>query len=168
MECRTSSKLPGLWAAQSLVWLFGLLLLGAQRLPGLVLVAFFMRGGYSACRNLTNANIAGRFSAENRGAAFGLAETAVASAQMAAPYVAGWLYAAHPSAPIVAGLALIPATMLLTPILNRPPAPIGQAQPQPGATHSSRHTMNPILEWGINLIVWLQPVSPGCAARCNS
>ena len=119
----TSNKLPGLWIAQSLVWgSFGLLLLGAYKLPGLVPVAFFMRGGYGACRNLTSANIAGRFSAENRGAAFGLAETAMASAQMAAPYLAGWLYAAHPAAPLGAGLVLIPATMLLTPILRRPPA----------------------------------------------
>jgi hypothetical protein len=134
----TSNKLPGLWIAQSLVWgSFGLLLLGAYKLPGLVPVAFFMRGGYGACRNLTSANIAGRFSAENRGAAFGLAETAMASAQMAAPYLAGWLYAAHPAAPLGAGLALIPATMLLTPILCRPSAPIGQALPQHTAAHSS-------------------------------
>lgn len=137
-SAKTSSKLPGLLAAQSLVWgSFGLLLLGAHKLPGLVPVAFFMRGGYGACRNLTDANIAGRFSAENRGAAFGLAETAMASAQMAAPYLAGWLYAAHPAAPLGAGLVLIPATMLLTPILRRPPAPIGRALPQPIAAHSS-------------------------------
>ena len=92
-------KLRGLLAAQALVWAsLGLLLIGAQGLPGFVLAAFFLRGGYSACRNLTSAHIAGLVSAENRGVAFGLSETSVASAQMAAPYIAGWLYAIQPAA----------------------------------------------------------------------
>jgi MFS family permease len=133
-----SRKLLGLLAAQALVWAsLGLLLIGARAVPGIVLVAFFLRGGYGACRNLTNAHIAGGASPENRGAAFGLAETAAASAQMAAPYFAGWLYAAHPAAPIGAGLAFIPAAMLLTPILCRPSLSIGPATQLPDAAHSS-------------------------------
>ncbi len=123
-----ASKLRGLLAAQTLVWAsLGLLLIGAQGLPGLVLAAFFLRGGYSACRNLTSAHIAGLVSMENRGVAFGLSETAVASAQMAAPYIAGWLYAVQPTAPILAGLALIPMGMLLAPILNRQSSIAGHA-----------------------------------------
>jgi MFS family permease len=124
----TDGKLRGLLAAQALVWAsLGLLLIGAQGLPGFVLAAYFMRGGYSACRNLTSAHIAGLVSAENRGVAFGLSETSVASAQMAAPYIAGRLYAVQPAAPILAGLALIPMGMLLAPILNRPSPVVGRA-----------------------------------------
>jgi len=115
-----SRKLRGLLVAQALVWgSLGLVLVGARTLPGLALLGFWMRGGYGACRNLTSAHMAGRVSAENRGAAFGLAETCVASAQMVAPYIAGWLYSQRPAAPIWAGLALVPVAMLLTPILNR-------------------------------------------------
>jgi len=44
---------------------------------------------------------------------------------MAAPYIAGWLYAIQPAAPILAGLALIPMGMLLAPILNRPSPVVG-------------------------------------------
>jgi len=126
----TDGKLRGLLAAQALVWAsLGLLLIGAQGLPGFVLAAYFMRGGYSACRNLTSAHIAGRVSAENRGVAFGLSETSVASAQMAAPYLAGWLYAIQPAAPILAGLALIPMGILLAPILSRPTQSAVEALP---------------------------------------
>jgi len=115
-----SRKLLGLLAAQTLVWAsLGLLLVGARTMPGLALLGLWMRGGYGACRNLTSASIAGRAGAENRGAAFGLAETFMASAQMVAPYLAGWLYSLRPAAPIWAGLALVPVTMLLTPILSR-------------------------------------------------
>ncbi len=123
-------KMRGLLVAQALVWAsLGLLLIGARGLPGFVLAAFFLRGGYGACRNLTGAHIAGLVSAENRGVAFGLYETAVASAHMVAPYIAGWLYAIQPAAPIVAGLIFIPAVMLLTPILNHPIRPTMEALP---------------------------------------
>jgi MFS family permease len=110
----------GLWVAQSFVWMsLGLLLIGAWMMPAVVFMAYFMRGGYSACRSLTSAQIAGRVSEENRGAAFGLSDTAVASAQMAAPYIAGWLYNIRPAAPILAGLVFIPMAMLLTSFLSR-------------------------------------------------
>jgi MFS family permease len=110
----------GLWVAQSFVWMsLGLLLIGAWLTPAAVFMAFFLRGGYGACRSLTSAQIAGRVSEENRGAAFGLSDTAVASAQMAAPYVAGWLYNIRPAAPILVGLVLIPTAMLLTSFLSR-------------------------------------------------
>jgi MFS family permease len=114
----------GLWVAQSFVWMsLGLLLVGAWMAPAAVLMAFFLRGGYGACRSLASAQIAGRVSPENRGAAFGLSDAAVASAQMVAPYIAGWLYDVRPAAPILAGLALIPMAMLLTSILSRPVHP---------------------------------------------
>jgi MFS family permease len=123
-----SRKLGGLLMGQSLVWAsLGLLLVGARAMPGLALGGFFMRGGYGACRNLTSAHIAGRVLPENRGAAFGLAETSMASAQMVAPYLAGWLYSLRPAAPIWVGLALVPVTMLFTPLLSRRPAVMGLA-----------------------------------------
>jgi MFS family permease len=105
---------------QALVWVsLGLLFLGAQGRPAIAFAAFFVRGGYGACRSLVGAQIAGHASPENRGAAFGLAETSVASAQMVAPYLAGWLYDVLPAAPIFAGLAFIPVGLLLTPLLGR-------------------------------------------------
>jgi DHA1 family tetracycline resistance protein-like MFS transporter len=119
---RLSAQHPirGLVAGQALVWVsLGLLFIGAQGLPAIASAAFFLRGGYGACRSLAGAQIAGQASAANRGAAFGLAETSVASAQMVAPYLAGWLYDVLPAAPIFAGLALIPAGLLLTPMLGR-------------------------------------------------
>jgi MFS family permease len=119
-----SHKLRGLLAAQALVWAsLGLVLVGAQAMPGIALLGFWMRGGYGACRNLTSAHIAGHVPPENRGAAFGLAETSMASAQMVAPYLAGWLYSLRPAAPMLVGLALVPVTMLLMPILNRQSLP---------------------------------------------
>jgi MFS family permease len=122
----------GLWVAQAFMWMsLGLLLIGAWRMPAVVFLAFFLRGGYSACRSLTSAQIAGRVSEENRGAAFGLSDTAVASAQMAAPYIAGWLYAIRPAAPIWVGLVLIPMAMVLTSFLSRPIRPALEMQNEP-------------------------------------
>ena len=119
---RLSARHPirGLAAGQALVWAsLGLLLIGAQGLPAIAFAAFFLRGGYGACRSLAGAQIAGHASAENRGTAFGLAESSVASAQMVAPYLAGWLYDVLAAGPILAGLALIPVGLLLTPRLGR-------------------------------------------------
>jgi len=119
---RLSARHPtrGLLVGQVLVWAsLGLLFISAQGLPAIAFAAFFLRGGYGACRSLAGAQIAGHASAENRGAAFGLAETSVASAQMVAPYLAGWLYDILPAAPIFAGLTLIPIGLLLTPMLGR-------------------------------------------------
>jgi len=111
-------KLRGLWAAQALMWTsFGLLFIGAQGLPGLVYVSFFLRSGYGACRGLTSAIIAGHVSEENRGVAFGLAESSVALAQMASPFIAGQLYSRSASEPVLAGLVLIPVGVLLSPLL---------------------------------------------------
>jgi MFS family permease len=130
---RLSTRHPirGLLAGQALVWVsLSLLFIGAQGLPAIAFTAFFLRGGYGACRSLAGAQIAGQASAANRGAAFGLAETSVASAQMVAPYLAGWLYDVLPAAPIFAGLALIPAGLLLTPTLGRQAQVAGRkAQP---------------------------------------
>lgn len=112
----------GLWAAQALMWgSLALLLIGAGGLPVLVYLAFLLRSGYAACRSLTNAIVAERIPAENRGVAFGLAETCVASAQMVGPFLAGQLYSRLPAAPIWAGLALIPIGMLISMLLGRTP-----------------------------------------------
>jgi DHA1 family tetracycline resistance protein-like MFS transporter len=119
---RLSARHPirGLLAGQVSVWAsLGLLFISAQGLPAIAFAAFFLRGGYGACRSLAGAQIAGHVPAENRGTAFGLAETSVSSAQMVAPYLAGWLYDVLPAGPIFAGLILIPVGLLLTPMLGR-------------------------------------------------
>jgi hypothetical protein len=43
----------------------------------------------------------------------GATETLIAIAQVVAPYVAGWLYAASPSYPFLSSLLLIPVVLLL-------------------------------------------------------
>jgi MFS family permease len=128
-------KQSGLWVAQALVWCsFALLLIGAGGRPGLVYLAFLLRSGYAACRNLTNAVIAERIPAENRGLAFGLAEASVASAQMVAPYLAGLLYSRLPAAPMWAGLALIPVGMLISTLLGTRPRDASHVSQVAGST----------------------------------
>jgi DHA1 family tetracycline resistance protein-like MFS transporter len=130
---RLSARHPtrGLLVGQVSVWAsLGLLFISVQGLPAIAFAAFFLRGGYGACRSLAGAQIAGHVPAENRGTAFGLAETSVSSAQMVAPYLAGWLYDVLPAGPIFAGLTLIPVGLLLTPMLGRQ-AQIAGRKPQP-------------------------------------
>jgi MFS family permease len=120
----------GLWIAQASVWMsFALVLLGARGWPGLVYLGLLLRSGFGACRSLTNAIFADQVAEENRGVAFGLAESSVASAQMIAPFVAGQLYGMFPAAPIWAGLILIPASMALSPLLSNVAKRTAQVQP---------------------------------------
>ena len=59
---RLSARHPirGLLAGQALVWVsLGLLFIGAQGRPAIAFAAFFLRGGYGACRSLAGAQIAG-------------------------------------------------------------------------------------------------------------
>ena len=47
------------------------------------------------------------------------AETVIVTAQMVAPYAAGWLYASDPTYPFVASLALIPIAVLIVLVGSR-------------------------------------------------
>jgi hypothetical protein len=49
----------------------------------------------------------------------GATETIIATAQIVAPYAAGWLYASNPTYPLVASLALIPIALLIALVGSR-------------------------------------------------
>ncbi len=102
-----------LLVGQTLVWLSALILLLAATYPVLA-VAYLLRGAYQGCRSLTQAQATTLAAQEDRGLVLGATETTIATAQVLAPYAAGWLYAANSSYPIVASLVLIPVALLLS------------------------------------------------------
>jgi MFS family permease len=105
----------GLIVGQALVWGAALLVLLTGAFPALAL-AHLLRGAYQGCRSLTQARATVLGSEAERGLLLGAIETTIAAAQVAAPYVAGWLYASDPTHPFVASLALIPVALLLATI----------------------------------------------------
>jgi MFS family permease len=105
----------GLVAGQALVWGSALLLLLTGAFPASAL-AYLLRGAYQGCRSLAQARASGLGGEAGRGLLLGATETTIAAAQVAAPYVAGWLYAGDPAYPFVASLALIPVALLLVAI----------------------------------------------------
>ncbi len=108
-----------LLVGQGLVWFSALVLLLAATFPVLA-VAYLLRGAYQGCRSLTQAQATTLADQEDRGLVLGATETAIAAAQVLAPYTAGWLYAGDSSYPIVASLVLIPVTLLVSSVwLNR-------------------------------------------------
>jgi MFS family permease len=112
----------GILAAQALVWLsLGLLWLGARSMVGLVFVAFFLRGGYIACRTLVSAQIVSVVAPTSQGMALGLLEMMMSAAQMAGAYLAGWLYTVRPDLPIVIGWASVPVAMLAFAVIDALP-----------------------------------------------
>jgi len=100
-------------AGQALVWCSAWLLLRAAAVPALAL-AYLLRGGYQGCRSLTQARATVLGGEAERGLLLGATEMTISAAQVAAPYVAGWLYAADPARPLQASLALIPIGIILT------------------------------------------------------
>ena len=94
-----------------LVWLSVLVLLLARNLP-LLILAFLLRGAYFGCRSLVQARATGLARETDRGLLLGASDTIIALAQVAAPYLAGWLYAAEPSYPFFAALGLIPLVLV--------------------------------------------------------
>ncbi|MGD2178382.1 MAG: MFS transporter [Anaerolineae bacterium] len=108
----------GLVVGQALVWGSALVLLLARTFP-LLALAYLLRGAYQVCRSLTQAQATTLASEADRGLLLGTTETIIATAQIVAPYAAGWLYASNPTYPLVASLALIPIVMLLALIGSR-------------------------------------------------
>ncbi|MGD8996936.1 MAG: MFS transporter [Anaerolineae bacterium] len=102
----------GLVAGQSLVWSSALILLLARTFP-LLALAYLLRGAYQGCRSLTQAQATALAGEADRGLLLGATETIIASAQIVAPYAAGWLYAGNPVYPLIASLVLIPILSLL-------------------------------------------------------
>ena len=70
-------------------------------------------GAYQGCRSLTQAR-ATRLGLEGeRGLLLGATETIIASAQIVAPFLAGWLYANDPALPFQVSLIAIPVALAL-------------------------------------------------------
>ncbi|MBL8056590.1 MAG: MFS transporter [Anaerolineales bacterium] len=104
------------------------LLLAAPPAPGaihpLLFAAYFLRGGEDALW----APIAGRVTAslppEARGLGFGLRDTFMRVALVAAPFTAGQLFQRGPEWPLYASAGALGLTMVLTLTLPRRPAPV--------------------------------------------
>ncbi len=102
----------GLAAGQALVWISTLLLLMAGAFP-LVGLAYVLRGAYQGCRSLTQARSTRLGLEGERGLLLGATETMIASAQIVAPLLAGWLYASDPALPLQVSLVAIPVALVL-------------------------------------------------------
>jgi MFS family permease len=96
-----------------LVWASILVLLLARNVP-LLIFAFLLRGGYFACRSLVQAYATRLAREADRGLLLGATDTVIAVAQVVAPYLAGWLYAAQPAYPFLAALGLIPLVLVVS------------------------------------------------------
>lgn len=95
----------------SMLYLFIILRTGVM---GWLVVAFSLRGGAVIGLQFVDA-VATRIVRESQqGLAFGISATVASSAGILAPVLAGWLYAAQPAAPFVAGLLLTPVAIVLT------------------------------------------------------
>lgn len=108
----------GLMVGQGLVWCSVLLLLLARSFPVLA-AAYVLRGAYQGCRSLTQARATALASDVDQGLLLGATESLIGVAQVVAPYVAGWLYAADPAFPFLSSLLLIPVALLLGVIGSR-------------------------------------------------
>jgi len=90
-----------------------LVLLLATGQPALVALAFLGRGSWGLARAMSNALVGRVVGPADLGLAYGLTETVMAVAVMAAPPLAGLLYARMPSLPFAVGLGLLAVTMPL-------------------------------------------------------
>ncbi len=88
----------------------------------LPVTAYFLLGAVPTLRELSNAQLAGQVPHDMRGTALGLNETIFALARSLAALLAGLLFARNPSAPFIAGIALIPIGMLVIARLRPAPA----------------------------------------------
>ncbi len=116
----------GLLLGQALVMaamLLFVLATPAQPLPAVA--AYFLLGGISPVRELSNAQIANHLHAEVRGLALGVNETIFALARAVAAAVAGLLYAIDPRYPFIASIVLIPIG-LVSVLFSRPIAARGE------------------------------------------
>jgi MFS family permease len=103
----------GLIAAQGLIGLSFVLLLGTGTLP-LLTIAFFLRGAHSASHSLATAWMGDALGRTSLGLGYGVLNTVFGLAYMLAPYAAGWLYAAEPALPFAMAAGAVPATMVVT------------------------------------------------------
>lgn len=103
----------GLILGQLFVGLFAVLLWKFSQLP-VLLIGYFLLGGFRATRSLLIAQVEKVVCRENLGLAYGILESTTGLATMAAPPLAGYLYAANPSLIFSAAVLLIIPVLFIT------------------------------------------------------
>jgi MFS family permease len=115
---RLSEGIAGFILGQALVGVSLILMLNTGAVP-LLFVAFFLRGGYNACKALV-LGLAGKVVDEaNSGLAYAVLNSGIATSMVLAPYMAAWLYTARTDLPFLLAAGMIAATMLLSVLFLR-------------------------------------------------
>lgn len=126
----------GFLLGQVTVGIFALVLWRESGLPWYFL-AFFMLGGYKTARNLGMALVRELVPSATMGLAYGLAETVSASAVIAAPLFAGYLYSQNPTLMYALGLVLIVVSIIISARFS--PNPEIEVGATPKRSHLSSH-----------------------------
>lgn len=103
----------GLLLGQIFVGVFAVLVWQTTRMPWLV-TAYFLLGGYRATRSIITAQVEKLVNKANLGLAYGITETVTGLALIAAPPLAGILYARNPTLIFSTGLLLLIPSLLFT------------------------------------------------------
>jgi MFS family permease len=114
----TRGRVTGILIGQLAVGVYAVLMIGTTAVPFLAL-AFFLRGGLGAVRQLASARLGEMLPPSSMGLGFGIFQTVVNLAFTISPYAAGWLFALDPSFPFLASLVLTLPAMLLTLLVGR-------------------------------------------------
>jgi MFS family permease len=118
---KLSEGVASLIVGEGLVLASLLILVSSRALPVLV-VSFFLRGAFSACKALALAQAGKTVGETNSGLAYGVLNTALNLPWVLAPYTAAWLYTMRPDLPFLSSAAMIAVMMVVTWLLLRKPA----------------------------------------------
>ena len=113
---RISEGIGGFILGQGLVLISLLLFVGFRAIP-LLMVSFFLRGAFNACRALALAQPGKVLGEAGTGLAYGLFNTAFNVSWVVAPYMAAWLYTSRPDLPFLASAAMIAIMMVVSSIV---------------------------------------------------
>jgi MFS family permease len=112
------SRTASLVLGEIAVAMYVALMLSTTAIP-LLGLAFFLRGGLGAVRQLAAARLGEMMPAASMGLGYGIFQTVVNLAFTISPYVAGWLYEANPSYPFAASLILSLPVIAITAVVAR-------------------------------------------------
>jgi predicted MFS family arabinose efflux permease len=110
----------GLILGQISVGAFAFLLWKFSRLP-ILITGYFFLGGFRATRSLLSAQVDKMVSSSNMGMAYGILETVTGLAMVAAPPLAGVLYAAKPESIFSVSIMMIIPVLLFTLLRRKMP-----------------------------------------------
>jgi MFS family permease len=118
---KLSEGVASLIVGQGLVLVSLLILVSFRALP-VLMVSFFLRGAFSACKALALAQAGKTIGETNSGLAYGVVNAALNLSWVLAPYTAAWLYTARPDLPFLSSAAMIAVMMAFSWMLLREPA----------------------------------------------